>query len=192
MIAARFRLSLLAGALLVGACTSDDEPSASTVAPDETTVPESTTTEPTTTTTEDPAAAVEQAFFDQWDAYLEIVGDPDPANPLIDQHFSEEAKDAVLDGLSKLVEEGLAIRLPEDEANFEPRIVETQVLSPTTAAVFECTLEGLVIYRPETGEIVDDAVSEFESRNDFELVDGQYVVTSTRDIQDGEPGCDDL
>ena len=192
MIAARFRLCLVAGALVVGACSGDDVASDVTVAPDQTTAPETTTTEAITTTTEDPADAVEQAFFDQWDAYLDIVGDPDTANPLIDQHFTAGAKDAVLDGVSALIADGLAIRLPDDEADFEPRIVGAQVLSPTTAVVFECTLEGLVIYRQDTGEIVDGAVSEFESRNDFELIDGRYVVTSTRDIEEGEPGCDEL
>ena len=197
VIANRFRLCLVAGALVVGAlvvgaCAGDDDASDVTVAPDETSVPESTTTEATTTTTEDPTVAVEQAFYDQWDAFVEILEDPDPSNPLIEQHFSGDAKDAVLDGVSSLIADGLAIRTPDNEANFEPRIVEVRILSPTSAAVFECTLEGLVIYHQESGDVVEDAVSEFESRNDFEMIDGRYVVTSTRDIEEGEPGCDEL
>lgn len=185
----RLAACLLAVAVVIGACGDDDD-STSPVTVD----PETTTTEPTTTdatpTTEDPEAAVEQAFYDQWDAYLEIVADPDPANPLIDEYFTGRAKQGVLDGVSRLISEGRAIREPENEEDFEPTIVETQIRSATEASVFECTTDGLVVFDKASGTVVNDEVVHVEQRNEFTLEDGRWKASDLRETEPGEPGCD--
>lgn len=184
VIAARFRLCLLAGALLVGACTSDDEPSDSTVAPDETTVPESTTTEATTTTTEDPAAAVEQAFFDQWDAFIEILEDPDPSNPLIDEFFAGAARDQVLDIVSRYIAEDKVAARPDDPADFAPSIVSVQLVGGDSAVVVECTVDGTKIVQRSTGNVLNDNLDVNHFENTFELIDGRWKLISTKVLQD--------
>lgn len=184
MIATRFRLCLLAGALLAGACTSDDEPSDSTVAPDETTAPESTTTEATTTTTEDPTAAVEQAFFDQWDAFIEILEDPDPSNPLIDVFFAGAARDQVLDIVSRYIAEDQVAARPDDPADFAPSIIATHLVGNNSAIVEECTIDGTKIVQRSTGEVLNDNLDVNHFENTFELIDGRWRLTSTKVLED--------
>lgn len=189
---ARIGTVLLAAALLVGACGDDDAGGSDVTVPADPNSSTSSSTTSSSTTTADPAGAVEQAFYDQWDAFVEITSAPDVDNPLIDEYFTGEAKQALLDGVSKLIADGQAIRLPEDPSDFEPRIVEIRMEGESSAVVYECTVEALVIVDQATGEVVDDAVSEFESRNVFERVDGRFKVSETADPPEGEPGCDDL
>lgn len=194
MIAPRIGFCLFAAALLLGACGGDDTDASNVTVPAETSTsePSTTTTESTTTTTEDPKAAVEAAFYAQWDAFVEIVSAPDPADPLIDRHFADGARSAVLDGVSKLLSQGQAFRLPDDESKFDPRIVEIDLTSASTATVFECTVEGLVLYEVSSNTTVNEGVANYERRNDFELRDGRWVVVETIPQGEGEPGCDDL
>ena len=192
VIAARFRLCLLAGALLVGACTSDDEPSASTVAPDETTVPESTTTEATTTTTEDPAAAVEQAFFDQWDAFVEVLEDPDPSNPLIDMFFIGAARDSLLDTVSSDIDNGWVTQRPENPDHFKPGVESVEIVDSATAIVIECTIDGLVVVERQSGTVVNDNVVSARLENTFVLDGDQWKLSTNRTLsrEEGPDGCD--
>lgn len=183
---------LLAVALLIGACGDDDaDGSGVTVPADSSSSSSSSTTEPPTTTA-DPAGAVEQAFYDQWDAFVEITSAPDVDNPLIDEYFTGEAKQALLDGVSKLIADGQAIRLPDDPSDFKPRIVAIEMTGDSSAVVYECTVEGVVIFDQVTGQVVNDAVSNYERRNTFERIDDRWLVSSTTPIQEGDPGCDEL
>ena len=98
MISTRIRACVLAGAFLAGACSGDDDTSSVTV-PDETTST-STTATSTTSTTADPTAAVEQAFYDQWDAFVEIRSDPSPPTPWIDEILLVPPGRRLLDSIS--------------------------------------------------------------------------------------------
>ncbi len=192
MLTTRIRACLLAVALVAGACAGDDDAS-----PDVTVDPTATTAaveDPpeTTTTTADPRVAVEQAFYDQWDAYLEIVGDPDVSNPLIELTYTGTARDGVIDGISALREAGTAIRRPDDPQLFTPRIVETRRVSATEYLVFECTIQGLVLFEREAGTVLDDAVANYERKNTLVLDDQAWKVSDTVRVEVGEPGCDDL
>jgi hypothetical protein len=182
---------VVAAVLVLGACGGDDAASDVTVAP-ETTTTVATTTSEAPTTTEDPTAAVEQAFYDQWDAYLEIVADPDVENPLIDQTYVGEARLGVVDGVSKLIADGTAIRRPDDPDLFEPRIVETRRIDATTYVVFECTIQGLVLFDAATGAVLDDAVADYERRNTIIQSNGEWKVADTVRLSEEEPGCDEL
>ncbi len=183
-------------ALTVAACGDDDTTSPVTVPDDG-----SSTTTPTTSTTtppepaEDPDAetrqAIEQAYFDQWDAFIEILSDPDPANPLIDQHFAGASKDALLDTISMDIAEGVVTRPPEDPSDFQPGIESLELVDSTTATVIECTIDGLVVERRDTGEVVNDRVSIVRLQNRFELIDGRWKVSSTKLIErlEGSDTC---
>ncbi|MGK2928989.1 MAG: hypothetical protein ACSLFO_05365 [Acidimicrobiales bacterium] len=185
---------LVTAALFAGACGGDDASDDAgdvTVPVDESSTTSSSTTEPTTTT-EDPKAAVEQAFYDQWDAFVEISSAPDIEHPLIDQHFTGEAKEALLDGVSRLLADGEGFRLPEDQSSFHPRVVKIEMTSEDQATVFECTVEGLVIFNRTTGDVVNDSVADYERRNEFKLVNDRWLVSETVELAEGEPGCDAL
>ena len=112
---------LAAGVALAACGGGDGEPSAATVAPtptsESTTTTEATTT---TTTTSSVEAAVEQAFYEQWDAFIEILSDPDPANPLIDRYFTGRARETLLDTISSDVRDGYVTQRPSDPALFSP------------------------------------------------------------------------
>lgn len=181
-------------ALVAGACSGDDDPSdgAAATSTTETSVAETTTTAEPTTTTEDPAAAVEQAFFDQWDAYLEIVRNPDPSHPLIEQTYTGGARDEVLNGVSKLISEGRAIRRPDDPQLFIPRVLDIRELSETEFVLFECTIQGLVLFDQETGDVVDDELADYNRKSRYVLEDGRWKVAQTTRFEEGDPTCDDI
>ena len=196
VIANRFRLCVVAGALVVGAlvigaCAGDDDASDVTVAQDETSVPESTTTEATTTTTEDPTVAIEQAFYDQWDAFVEILEDPDPSNPLIDQFFTGTARDAILDTISSDIERGLVTRRPENPDHFSPGIESIEFVDERTALVVECTIDGLIVLDRETGMVINDNVVSARLENTFVLEDGQWKLLTNKGLgkEEGAEGC---
>lgn len=190
VIATRYRLCLLAGALLAAACTGDDDTTDVTIAPDETTAPETTTTEAPTTTTEDPTVAVEQAFHDQWDAYLEIVGDPDPANPLIEATYTGGARDEILDAVSKLILEGRVIVRPEDSSKFQPRVGDVARVSDTEYLLVQCTIQGLVLKDAESGATIDDEVAEFNRQSTYVLEADTWKVSRTTRLPDTVTTCD--
>lgn len=180
----RFVGWLVAGVLLVGACGGDGGDDRSAV-----TALSTSTTAAVTTTSEDPTAAVEAAYYAQWDAFVRILADPDPANPLIDQHFTGPAKEKLLASVAEYLRLGRRLQLPESDTNFEPSAVEVRLLDANTADVFECTTDGLVVVGP-SGEIIDDAVVPFEARNRLVRSAGIWKVETTVDLEPGEPGCD--
>ncbi len=192
MLTTRIRACLLAVALVAGACAGDDDAS-----PDVTVDPTATTAavEPpaeTTTTTADPRVAVEQAFYDQWDAFVEILEAPDPANPLIERFFTGAARDAILDTISADVEAGYITRRPDDPAHFVPGIESIEFVDESTAVVVECTIDGLVVLRSDTGEVVNDNVVTARLENTFKLEAGQWKLLTNKglDQTDGAVACD--
>ena len=196
MIASRFGAMLLVAAVVAGACSGDDDSSGTTVPADDatTSTTSSSTTSSTTSTTEDPTAAVEQAFYDQWDAFVEILSAPDPANPLIDKHFAGDARATVLDIIASDLTQNFTTSKPEDPMHFVPRIESVEFVSPITALVTECTVDGLVIRNRDTGEVVNDVVATVRIKNRFELDDGRWRVASSTRIarSEGVVDCAEL
>lgn len=190
-MAPRIGTCLLALALVVGACGGDDDDTSNVTVPADTSTTESTTTtEPaTTSTTEDPAAAVEAAFFAQWDAFVAILGNPDPANPLIDRHFTGEARESLLDSISDFLQEGKRAQRPADPAHFSPAVLEV-VVEGETAVLFECTVDGIVVVDAESGEVLNDEVSTYALRNEFRFEGGAWKLSATREPTAEEPACD--
>ncbi len=191
MIAVRFGACLVSAALIVGACGGDDDDTSNVTVPAESPTTTSTTVA-TTTTTEDPKVAVEQAFFAKWDAYVEVGANPDPANPLVEDVFTGPAKQAFLDAISRLNREGNGVRRPSDSSRFVLRVNEIRIVSESEAVVFECSLDGLEIFDLATGEVKSNSVDEVASRNILRLVDGVWKVEDIRDLEPGDPTCDDF
>ena len=163
---------LLVAALLLG-CGDDDEgvSSATLVAEDDD--PTTTTAEPTTTTADDPdvelKAEIEDAYYAQWDAYVEILSDPDPTNPLIDRHFAGAARERLLDAISADIREGLVTRRPASSEHFRHVVETVDVRSESEAVVVSCVIDGLVVQKRSSGEIVNDTVAVLRVESAFVL-----------------------
>lgn len=185
------RAALLAGALLLSACGGGGGGTSSATVPADGTT--STTARRTTTTTTDPDAAireeVEQAYFAQWDAFVEILETPDPNNPLINDHFTGVARERVLDVVSEFVARGYVARRPDDQSLFRPAIQRVEVAGDR-ALVVECTVDGLLKVDLSSGAIVDDDVSTAHLANWFVRRGGVWKVESTDQASAGEPPCD--
>lgn len=155
-----------------------------------------TTALPAPTTITDPDAAikadVEQAFYEQWDAFVQILGELDPASPLIDRYFTGEAKDSLIKTMGDFVLSKEALRLPESGDDFAPRIISIHVDGPNTATVFECTIDGLVVVDVSTDTVVNDSVSTYAARNTFLLEGNAWRLESSRSLEPDDPSCDDL
>jgi hypothetical protein len=177
-------LAVAAVALVATGCGDDDAVTSPVTVPDTRDETPTSTTSATEATQEDGDAEViseiEAAYFAQWDAFVEILRDPDPANPLIDQHFAGAAKETLLDTISQDIADGVITRRPEDPARFRPGIESVQVTGPTKAVLVECTVDGLVVVRRDSGDVVNDRVSVVRIENVFELIEGQWRVTSSR------------
>ena len=190
MIRSRLVPCFLGAAILLGACSGDDDATGVTVPDDEVTTSTTTTTGSTTTDPDaEVKAAIEQAYHDQWDAYIEILSDPDPTNPLIEQHFTGAAKERLLDLVSAFIRDGYIARLPTEPSLFQPQIQRLAV-DGDEATVIECTVDGLMKVRRATGEIVDDEVLKAHLANTFVLSDGRWKVESTVSAPPGETACD--
>jgi hypothetical protein len=189
MVHVRHRLALLvAAALLVGACSADEggEASPATVAvEDEATTAAATPTTTTTTTVVDAAvAAVERAYFEQWDAFVEIFSDPDPSNPLIDRYFAGTARETILDSIARDIRDNVITRLPENPSDFRPAIESLAMDSSETATVIECLVDGLVAVDRVNGTVLNDDVVVLRVTNAFQLIDAQWKVTSIRVLEE--------
>jgi hypothetical protein len=133
----------------------------------------------TTSTTEaagDQVAAVRRAFHDQWDAFVEITSDPDITDPLIDRHFTGEAREAVLDTVSADLLHGHATGVPDDPDLFQPSIESVEITGPASAVVVECTVDGLMVVERDSAEVVDATVVTVRIENRFERADGTWKV----------------
>lgn len=179
---------VVVSALLAGCGGGGEEPSAVTVAQ---TTPTSTTTTEATTTTVSAEAAVEQAFYEQWDAFIEILSDPDPGNPLIDRYFTGRARETLLDTISSDVRNGYVTKRPEDPQLFRVMPLEIELDSEDSARLRACVVDGLVLKVRETGEVVNDEVATVESRNTFVLEGGRWKLEqSVRESRvEGVGGC---
>lgn len=191
----RWLAALAVAVTLVGACSGDDSDDGDPGTTEAAETSESTSsTDTSSSSTTDPDAAVEAeveaAYLAQWDAYVEILGAPDPSNPLIDQHYTGASKAALLDTITQLALDGTAIRLPDDPSNFEVQISD---IDPTVqaATVHSCVVDGLVVFKRDTGEIVNDRVvtTIFEAK--LEESDGAWRLSEhiVVDDQEGRGKC---
>lgn len=219
MIIRRIAISLIAVSALA-ACSGDDdtvaeptgtEPPASVPDPTATDAPTSTpTTEPTSTAVPTPstppeptptsppttepesievvlAGRVRDLFAARMAANDAPVPDPDDPG-LAAVAIGEELADLIAE-TSQRRDNGLAFRAG-DGALAEVRVgfVEAQ---ETTATVSVCSIDDGVIYRLDTGDVVDDDVSTNNYQIDLQLVDGVWLTSRVVRLQqwEGVAGC---
>lgn len=202
-------LAALATAALIAALTgcSDDEPTAATTTTSSATPstestsstitagptsPTTTSTTPTPTTA--PGTTPEQEVIDRyigyWNARFEAnAGTPDPEHPALAQFATGAQLDAVVEETQSNLDDGLAIRQADDPHDFqEVTVVE---LEGDRAVVQECVVSDEVIYRRDSGEVVNDVVATHNVRGELQRVDGVWKVSSARLLQrfEGVAAC---
>lgn len=177
---------LLAGVVAVPACGDDDSGASNATVPDDR--PTTETTRSTTSTTEEPEAEiraeVEDAYYAQWDAFVEIFSDPDPANPLIDEHFTGAAREQVLNSIGSEIANGTITRPPEDDENFQFLVESIEILGESEAVVIDCLVDGLVAVDRSTGQVLNDRVVSLRTRNTFRLEDGHWKISDTEVLEE--------
>ena len=194
-------LVVAALAFLVVGCGDDDEPAASTTTASvatststssTTTVPGSdstTTTADETPTTTAPGTTPEQEVIDRyvgyWNARLEAnSGTPDPSHPALADFATGAQLDAVVAETQSNLDDGLAFRRAEDPHGFQK--VTVIEIEGDRATVQECVVSDEVIYRRDTGEIVNDAVATHNVRGEMQRVDGVWKLAEARLLQSFE------
>ena len=203
----RTRGGLVALTLLLGigtlGCSGDDgaTPSTSTTAATgsstttETTGPASTTESTTTTSgSTPPGESTEEEivarYIAYWDArFAANSGTPNPDDPALRDFATGAQLDAVIAETRANLENGLAFRPATNPSDIQR--VDVIQLEGDHAVVQECVVTDGVIYRRDTGEVVDGEVYTQNIRGELQHVDGAWRVSSARLIQqwEGVAGC---
>lgn len=176
---------LLGATVLLGACGGDDDASGVTVPADEATTT-TATTDPSTTTDPDAEAkeAVEQAYYDQFEAFVTILSRLDPSDPLIDAHYAGRQKEQTLDAIAKNIADGTALQAPDDPSRLQADVLSVDVGDDgTTARLVACVVDGIVVVRRDSREVVNDAVVTLRLQHDFVLDSGRWKVTQTERLE---------
>jgi hypothetical protein len=186
MIHRRLAPCLVGAAILLGACSGDDDASSVTVPDDEVTTSTSTTT--ASTSTSDPDAdvkkAIEQAYYAQFEAFVTILSRLDPSDPLIDEHYAGRQKEQTLDAIAKNLADGTALRAPDDPSRLQAAVLSVDVADDgTTARLVACVVDGILVVRRNSGEVVNDAIVTLRIQHDFVLDSGHWKVTETERLE---------
>ena len=195
-------LVVLLGLGLVG-CSDDDgatqststiearRSSTTTEATTSTSTTESTT--PTSASTPSGQSAQDEIvarYIGYWDArFAANSGTPNPDDPALREYATGDQLDAVIAETRANLEQGLAFRPAEDPVDIQRvNVVEVE---GDHAVVQECVVTDGVIFRRDTGEVVDGDVYTQNVRGELQRVDGVWRVSSARLIQqwEGVAGC---
>ncbi len=203
----RTRGGLVALAVLLGigtlGCSGDDGATPSTSTSEgrrsstttETTGPASTTESTTTTSgSTPPGESTEEEivarYIAYWDArFAANSGTPNPDDPALRDFATGAQLDAVIAETRANLENGLAFRPAANPSDIQR--VDVIQLEGDHAVVQECVVTDGVIYRRDTGEVVDGEVYTQNVRGELQRVDGVWRVSSARLVQqwEGVAGC---
>ena len=203
----RTRGGLVALAVLLGigtlGCSGDDGATPSTSTSEgrrsstttETTGPASTTESTTTTSgSTPPGESTEEEivarYIGYWDArFAANSGTPNPDDPALRDFATGAQLDAVIAETRANLENGLAFRPAANPSDIQR--VDVIQLEGDHAVVQECVVTDGVIYRRDTGEVVDGEVYTQNVRGELQRVDGVWRVSSARLVQqwEGVAGC---
>lgn len=191
---------IAAGMLMLGACSGDDDERGLGTTTTTTTSSTTTTSEPTSTTSStspdstDPSSDEEAQILDRylafWDARFEA--NTDPVNP-DDERLADLATGAQLDNVREetrqRAEAGLAFRRPEDSiTERRPRIVR---IDEDVATIQDCAINDGIIYRVDSGEVVNDDIVTQNVDATMRRVDGSWKLERATLLQEweGVAGC---
>lgn len=186
--------ALLAVTLLIAACGGDDngDDASSTT----TTERRSTASSSTTSTTEAPSTdgTASQAVVDRyvafWQARLEANQAPvNPDHPSLAEYATGQQLENVVAETRKRRDDGLAIRRPENSVGKHDVRVVNEGADEVTLQ--DCSVNDGVIYRVNSGEVVDDNVVTQSIRATMRLVDGKWKLERASLVQEwpGVAGC---
>lgn len=185
------RVAVLAVAIVLGAagCGDDDD----TAIPDGTTTTTATTSSSTSSATngaDDADADVTDRYLAYWDARFAANEEDAPAS---DEQLREYATGAqlekVLDETARNRDEGIAFRHPTSSvAERRPTVV---AMEGDTATLQDCAVTDGIVYRVETGEVIDDSVATHSIEATMRRVDGEWKLEAARLLQEweGVAGC---
>jgi hypothetical protein len=195
--------------LLAAACSGDDDSdAATTTAPSDSTTTStphtpstttSSTTPPTDTSTTSTsgtggANTAEQEVIDRYVAYWNArtaanTGVPNPSDPALAEFATGEQLEAVVAETQSNLDEGLAFRSAEQPANYQQ--VRVVSIDGDAAVVQDCRIDDEVVYRRDTGEIVNDVVATHNVRGELTRVDGEWRLARAELVQrwEGVSGC---
>lgn len=196
-------LAIVLASALVG-CGDDEEPASATSTTAGTTsstasTSSSTSTSSTSTTTDptaetDPGSTAEDEviarYLGFWAARQEAnTGVPDPNHPGLAEFATGAQLESVIAETTTNLDQGVAFRPAADPHDFQR--VRVVGINGTRAVVQECVVSDGVVYRRDSGEVVNDDVATHNVRGELLLVDGRWRVSSAQLIQshEGVAGC---
>lgn len=188
---------VVATALLIAACSGGgdeiSEPASTTSR-----APTTASTTPTSTTTStsppDGSQSDDQELVDRyvgfWDARLAAnEAPPNPDDPALAEFATGPQLDNVMAETRQRLDDGLALRSADPSRTSH----DVTVISQTAdrAELQDCFVNDGIVYRPDTGEVVDDSVVTRSVSADMVLVDGVWKLERATVVQqwEGIAGC---
>ena len=185
---------LLAVTLVISACGGDDNggDASSTTTTERRSTASSSTTSTTEAASTDGTAkqAVVDRYIAFWQARLEANQAPvNPDHPSLAEYATGKQLENVIAETRRRRDDGLAIRRPENSVGkHDVRIVNEGTDEVTLQ---DCSVNDGVIYRVDSGEVVDDNVVTQSIRAIMRLVDGKWKLEQASLVQEwpGVAGC---
>lgn len=188
---------VVAVVLVVAACSDDDGQSASSTSSTTSSSPATTSTTTSTTTTPettDGADTLEQELIDRYTTFWEVrfeanQAPPNPDDPRLAEYATGAQLENVIDETQRNLDDGVALRRPEDSvARSTVRVVE---VDGDEATLQECVVDDGIVYRIDTGEVVNDTVATHSVQATMRKVDGIWKVAEAALLQrwEGVAGC---
>lgn len=135
-------------------------------------------------------AEIVDRYLAFWDARFEANTEPvNPDDPRLADLATGPQLDNVREETKQRADAGLALRRPEDTVTERrPRIIEVE---GDVATIQDCAINDSIVYRVATGEVLDDSVVTRSVSATMRLVDGQWRLEATRELQkwEGVAGC---
>lgn len=145
----------------------------------------------TTATTVDPNVEVVERYQAFWEARFDAnQPPPDPDDPALAEYATGEQLASVIAETQRNLDEGLALRRPAGNSVRASRVSMVS-LDGTTATLQECYVDDGVVFRPQSGEVVNDVVATHSVLATMQLVDGNWKLERTQLVQrwEGVAGC---
>lgn len=188
---------VVAVVLVVAACSDDDGQSASSTSSTTSSSPATTSTTTLTTTTPettDGADTLEQELIDRyttfWDVRFEAnQAPPNPDDPRLAEYATGAQLENVRAETTSRRDEGLAVREAADPVtSHDVTVVD---VSGDEASLQDCFVNDAVVYRIDSGEVVDDSVVTRSVAVVMVKVEGAWKLESATVIQEweGVAGC---
>ncbi len=188
-------LAVVVAGLMLAGCGEDGDDEIA--APSPSSIEQRSTSESTpaeTTAPSDGQEPVEEEIITRyhafWEARFEANRAPvNPDHPGLREYATGEQFETAIAGIRQNAAEGLAVRRPDGSSRrSEVRVVSVE---GDQATVQECFVDDGVVYRVETGEVINDAVATHNVRATMVQVDGEWKLSSSSLVQrwEGVAGC---